>query len=466
MRRPACGGTKPSKGGSPIHRFARTSALLLVVLAVAAGLARSAAPPRLSFAAGVAPDLPRGFDGSRDAESLAAADLNGDGKSDLALGSFRDEAVWLALSAPGEGLAIQQAQYRVGGGPSALAAGDLNGDGSADLVVAKAHSSAVSLLLGDGHGGFAPPVDYPTAASPVSVALADLNGDHKPDVATADADRKAVSVLLNHGNGTLERKSDYTTAIGPVAVAAGDLDGDGRPDLVTANTSGSVSVLLNRGKVLFAAKADYAAGGAPNSLALADFDGDGFLDAAVASPRAPKGRHVTLLLGRDDGTFRLRRYLAARVNASRISSGDLNGDGSPDLVFSDGRALAVMLNRGDATFQGPLWFGRADTLAAGDFNGDGRLDLAGAWVNDRNGAWNVTVHRNRPGLCNVQDVLGKTLAVATDLLTRAGCTVGQVRRRRSRQVHRGRIVSQSPRFPGSVLPAGGQVALVLSLGRR
>ena len=410
--------------------------------------------------------MPAGFDGYRDAETLAAADLNGDGKSDLALGSFQDEAVWLAFSTQTGRLAIQQAEYRLDGGPSALAAGDLNRDGSADLVVAKAHSSVVSVLLNDGHGAFAPHVDYPTAASPVSVALADLDGDHALDVATADADRKAVSVLLNRGDGTLEPKDDYTTAIGPVAVAAGDLDRDGHPDLVTANTSGSVSVLLNRGHGKFAAKADYAAAGAPNSLALADFDGDGFLDAAVASPRAPRARHVTVLLGRGDGTFRLRRYFPVRVFASRLTSGDLNGDGSPDLVFSDGGALAVMLNRGDATFQGPLWFGLADTIAAGDFNGDGRLDLAGAWVNDRNGAWSVTVHRNRPGLCNVQDLRGRTLAAATDLLTRADCTVGPVRRARSRTVHRGRVVSQSPRFPGSVLPAGGQVSLVLSLGRR
>jgi hypothetical protein len=447
-----------------VARFACICAVLIITLGGV--LALAAAPPRLSFAAGVFPSAPKGFDGFGDAETLTAGDLNRDGKSDLALGSFQDEAVWLALSSQSGNLAIQQAEYRVGGGPSALAEGDLNGDGSADVVVAKAHTSFVSVLINDGHGGFAPHVDYPTAASPVSVALADLDGDHKLDVATADADRKAVSVLLNHGNGTLERKDDYGTGMGPVAVAAGDLDRDGHSDLVTANTSGSVSILLNRGHGTFGPRADYAAGGAPNSLALADFDADGFLDAAVASPRAPRGRHVTVLLGRGDGTFRIRRYLPVRVYASRLSSGDLNGDGSPDLVFSDSGALAVMLNRGDATFQGPLWFGLADTIAAGDFNGDGRLDLAGAWVNDRNGAWNVTVHRNRPGLCNVQDVLGKTLAVATDLLARADCTVGQVQRRRSTRFRRGRVVSQSPRFPGSVLPAGGQVSLVLSLGRR
>jgi len=450
---------------SPIDRIGRTSVLLLVVLALTAGLARSAAPPRLSFGAPVAPIAPKGFDGFGDAESLVAGDLNGDGKADLAVGSFQDEAVWLVFGGSGSP-AVQRDEYRVDGGPSALATGDLNGDGSVDLVVAKAHSSRVGVLLNDRDGTFAPHVDYPTAASPVSVAVADLDGDHKLDVATADADRKAVSVLLNHGDGTLEPKHDYTTGLGPVAVAAGDLDGDGHPDLVTANTSGSVSVLLNRGRGTFAGKVDYAAGGAPNSIALADFDRDGFLDAAVASPRAPRDRHLTVLLGRGDGTFRLRRYFAARVYASRLVAGDLNGDGRPDLVFSDSGALAVMLNRGDATFQGPLWFGLANTIAAGDFDGDGRLDLAGAWVNDRNGAWNLTVHRNRPGLCDVQDVLGKTLAVATDLLTRAGCTVGPVRHQRSKRVRRGRVVSQSPRFPGVVLRAGGSVSLVLSRGRR
>jgi hypothetical protein len=435
-------------------RIAVPFACLIVVLA--AGLARSAPPPpRLSFAAAVLPGAPQGFEGAGDAETLAAGDLNGDGKADLALGSVQDEAVWLALSTPSGSLATPPGEYRVDGVPSALAVGDLNRDGSSDLVVARAASKTLSVLLNDRHGGFARHVDYETAASPVSAALADLDGDHALDVVTADADRK-----------TLEPKDDYATALAPVAVAAGDLDRDGHPDLVTANTSGSVSVLLNKGNGAFAAKVDYAAGGSPSSVALADFDGDGVLDAAVASPRAPRGRHLTVLLGRGDGTFRLRRYFPVRVYAGRLSSADLNGDGQPDLVFSDGGALAVMLNRGDATFEGALWFGFADTLAVGDFNGDGRLDLAGAWVNHHNGDWNVTVHRNRPGLCDVQNVLGRTLAVARDLLTRAGCALGRVRHRRSTLFHRGRVVSQLPRFPGSVLPAGGRVSLVLSLGRR
>jgi hypothetical protein len=61
-------------------------------------------------------------------------------------------------------------------------------------------------------------------------------------------------------------------------------------------------------------------------------------------------------------------------------------------------------------------------------------------------------------------VTGRTLGVARDLLGRASCSLGQVRRARSRKVRRGRVVSQSPRFP-AVLPGGGRVSLMLSLGR-
>jgi hypothetical protein len=440
------------------------SLFAVAVAALVLGLvASSAPPPRVSFAIGLTPTAPDGFEGFGDAETMTAADVNGDGRLDLALGSAQDRAVWLALGTRGGGLETQRVEFPVGGVPSAIAAGDLDGNGRPDLVVARAVDQSVAVLLNDGRGGFAPHVDYTTAASPISIALADLNGDDSVDVATADADRKAVSVLLNRGAGVLRRRDDYTTAIGPVAVAAGDLNRDGDADLVTGNRSGSVSVLLNRGDGTFAGKVDYAAGGAPGSVALADFDRDGVLDAAVGSSRS-RGKHVTLLLGRGDGSFRARRSFAARVYASRLVTGDLNGDGSPDLVFSDGGALAAMLNRGDGTFQTPLWYGHADTFAVGDFSGDGRLDLAAAWVDRPDGRWALSLHRSRPGYCNVQDVTRRTLAVATDLLGRASCSVGRVRRVRSHSVRRGRVVSQSPRFP-AVLPGGAKVSIVLSRGR-
>jgi VCBS repeat protein/FG-GAP repeat protein/PASTA domain-containing protein len=428
--------------------------------------ARSAPAPRLSFAGAQGLDYGKGFDGLGDAEAIAAGDVSGDRKPDLVLGSVADRAVWLAIRKPQGGFAVRDQEHAVAGVPAGLAVGDLNADDRGDVVVANGTGAkVVSVLLNDGDGGFSR-ADYATGASPQGVALADVNGDGRPDVVTANSSARTVSVLRNLGGGRLAPKADYVTGALSIAVAAGDLNGDGRPDLVTANSgAATISVLLNRGNVTFAARRDVVTGGAPNSVALADLDGDGNLDVATANPRARAARRITVLLGRGDGTFRPGRDYAVGSYASRVAAADLNGDGRPDLAFVEGGNLAVMLNRGDGRFEPALWFGYADGVAAADFNLDGRVDLAGSWVNDRNGAWAVSAHVNAPGLCDVQNVVGKTLPAAKQLLQRASCALGSVRHGHSVRVRRGRVIRQSPRFPGSVLPAGGKVALVLSLGR-
>ena len=75
-----------------------------------------------------------------------------------------------------------------GSSPLSVAAADLNGDGKPDLAVANNGSNDVSFLLGDGTGGFAPVAGSPVAAgtNPFSVAAADLNADGKPDLAVAN----------------------------------------------------------------------------------------------------------------------------------------------------------------------------------------------------------------------------------------------------------------------------------------
>src|SRR5262245_23663594 len=86
------------------------------------------------------------------------------------------------------------------------AIGDFNGDCKQDLAVANAGDNKVSILLGDGSGGFEPPTFFdeaPAGSSSffVHVAIGDLNGDGSPDLVLANQSTVTlpftISVLLN-----------------------------------------------------------------------------------------------------------------------------------------------------------------------------------------------------------------------------------------------------------------------------
>ncbi len=83
--------------------------------------------------------------------------------------------------------------------PLGVAVGDFNGDGIADLAVANFSSNDVSILLGDGSGGFAPAPGSPVAVGdgPYGVAVGDFNGDGIADLAVANNSATTVNILLN-----------------------------------------------------------------------------------------------------------------------------------------------------------------------------------------------------------------------------------------------------------------------------
>src|SRR5262249_35334718 len=79
--------------------------------------------------------------------------------------------------------------------PRSLALGDLNGDGRLDLAVVNFHGASISVLLGDGGGGFSARTDYPVPDLPLSVVIEDINGDGHPDALVASY-IDSVSVFL------------------------------------------------------------------------------------------------------------------------------------------------------------------------------------------------------------------------------------------------------------------------------
>ena len=137
--------------------------------------------------------------------------------------------------------------------PRSLAVGDFNGDGNTDLAVDyySFSNSTLGVLLGNGNGTFATTVNYSTGGTnPSSVTLGDFNGDGKLDLAVANGSN-TVGVLLGYGNGTFANPVTYSTGGSfPYAVAVGDFNGDGKLDLAVGYIS-SVGVLLNSGNSNF-----------------------------------------------------------------------------------------------------------------------------------------------------------------------------------------------------------------------
>jgi hypothetical protein len=213
----------------------------------------------------------------------------------------------------------------------------------------------------------------------------------------------------------------------------------------------------------FAPARSYPTGSFPRSVATGDLNGDGKPELATANFGASS---VSVLLNRGDGSFQAKLDNATGLGPASVAIGDLNGDGKPDLATGnpDEYAVSVLVNRGDGGFQAKLDYatGRGPaSVAIGDLNGDDKPDLATANSDDET----VSVLLNTPGLCTVEDVKAKTLPTAKRTIVRGNCRVGKIRRAYSTRVKRGRVISQKPK-PGRVLPKRGKVNLVVSRGRK
>jgi hypothetical protein len=181
---------------------------------------------------------------------VVAADLNGDGKLDLATANANSQNVSV-LQGNGDGTFAAATTYATGQGPysdtSGIAAGDLNGDGKLELVIANPDSKNVSVLRNNGDGTFASRVIYTLPYGAGDVVLSDFSRDGKLDVAVSSYLPNGVYALRNNGDGTLGAPSFFTAGSNPVTVVAGDFNSDNRPDIVAANSnSHNLSLLLNQ----------------------------------------------------------------------------------------------------------------------------------------------------------------------------------------------------------------------------
>jgi VCBS repeat protein/FG-GAP repeat protein len=302
------------------------------------------------------------------------------------------------------------------GGPIWVLAADVNGDSQLDLVVANwcvsvsaCASSNVGVLLNTGHGTFQPVVTYDTGGyHAFAVSINDMNGDDIPDLIVANGcgdsfnqpggcPDGSASVLLGNGDGTFQASHSFPSGGSLSALVVADVNRDGHPDVVVSNCApsaqlcpagnGNVGVLLGNADGSLQPVTLYDSGGlAASFVAVADVNGDHEPDVLVSNQRICDNCRGTLgvLLGRGDGTFHsVQTYDTGLFAPAFIAIADFNGDHSPDMVLTQniggGGELAVLLNRGDGTFEtaavyetGGLY---ATPLVIADANGDGKPDL-------------------------------------------------------------------------------------------
>jgi hypothetical protein len=303
-----------------------------------------------------------------------AADLNGDGRLDLAGTGVNSAAVMLAN---GEGTFGARVEYPVASQSQDLTAGDFNGDGRLDLVVTiNDPGISLSLLKGNGDGSFNAPVNFANTSgfdSPAVVAV-DLNNDGRLDVVLAHQVAcftapclvaRTISIMLGNGDGTFQPTREMDVGTGMSRIAVGDFNRDGIKDLAIAGDSARVYRLQGVGDGTFIQQPtltliddNFAVDG--SDIDLADFNGDSIQDLVVAI--ATNGSRTAVLIGNGDGSFRPPLIITEpNLNVPQVQAvADYNGDGFQDLALglaNGTQGLMEILNgNGDGTFQPPVFY--------------------------------------------------------------------------------------------------------------
>lgn len=203
---------------------------------------------RIAFAA------PVSLSALRQSTAVVLADLDGDGRPEVVTADFSGAAVTVRHndSRAGNLFFGVPASFPAGSQPAGLCAADVDGDGKTDIAVVNYGSNTLSVLRNNSSAAtvsFDAKVDYPTGEAPRAVAAGDLDGDGRADLVVTANTPSAVSVWRSTGRpGTVAFAEPlaYPTGMQPPALSLADMDGDSKPDILVGDDFSSLSILRNR----------------------------------------------------------------------------------------------------------------------------------------------------------------------------------------------------------------------------
>jgi len=353
------------------------------------------------------------------AQSVYAADVDGDGDTDLMSASLVDNKIAWYENTAGDGTAwTEHVISTTADGAISVCAADVDGDGDIDLMSASANDDKIrwyeNLTI---HRSACFPqqsVITTDAVEPTSVYAADVDGDGDTDLMSASYMNDKIAWYENtDGDGSAWNTCNVTTtADGASSVYAADVDGDGDIDLMSAsygddriawyeNTAGN-GTAWNTCNVTTSANFAW-------SVYAADVDGDGDIDLMSASYDDDRIAWYENTDG-DGSAWNTRNVTTTADGATSVYAADVDGDGDIDLMSAslvDDRIAWYENVNGDGltwnTCNVTTTADSAHSVYAADVDGDGDIDLMSASHDDDRIAWyeNTAGNGTAWNTCNV-----------------------------------------------------------------
>ncbi|KNC51918.1 TKL protein kinase [Thecamonas trahens ATCC 50062] len=327
------------------------------------------------------------FSAQLDVKAVALGDIDGDAALDAVMTNDDGGSVtWVANIGSVVGPTTPVAVDSGLGEPYGLALADAIGSSALDVVVSLRAANLV-VVYENRLGGPSPPWVQHVVGSdlelPYDVAVVDLNGDGLLDVVSAHSDIDELFVYFANGGGWDSKVQLSAWPTDPGGVAADDLDGDGDADVVVGDGNGEIRVAFNLdGRGRFGpAEVVVANAGYVEHVVLADVDDDGDADIAWASSTGIK---LAWVANDGSGSFSAPVAIAVGLSApTNLGFVDHSGDGWLDVIVADiglGAVLYIEQSAGGgSTFEPSVFVDAALFLARsvtiGDINGDGTSDV-------------------------------------------------------------------------------------------